>query len=191
LRKEARVCCRERKAAGLGGPKNSDHIDGPRANLPNEVDPDEPTRKKKKKKKKGAAAHHQAAAVRFLVVLVGQAVSSNCCLFCCSERPTAACYCLPIRPTPLTDTPDFAGGGGGGADCCLCCCWQGGALAGGPTEMRHFKDDLDAVTEEAEQLTRSDACRTADLYSPPHLHCHRTAASLWAVLSFGTCSGEY
>ena len=81
LRKEARVCCRERKAAGLGGPKNSDHIDGPRANLPNEVDPDEPTRKKKKKKKKGAAAHHQAAAVRFLVVLVGQAVSSNCCLF--------------------------------------------------------------------------------------------------------------
>jgi hypothetical protein len=83
-----RVCCRERKAAGLGGPKNSDHIDGPRANLPNEVDPDEPTRKKKKKKKKGAAAHHQAAAVRFLVVLQGgkQSAATIVCFVAANGR---------------------------------------------------------------------------------------------------------
>ena len=54
--------------------------------------------------------------------------------------------------------------------------------------MRHFKDDLEAVTAEAEELIRTDDCRAStleDLDSPRHLGCHSKAASLWALLSFG------
>ena len=39
----------------------------------------------------------------------------------------------------------------------------GGSLAESPSEMRHFKDDLEAVTAEAEELIRTDDCRASTL----------------------------